>query len=119
MELIIFLIVSFVMLCYDIYRSYDDDYIPKNAKNYCSFFPEGSWGDCCYDHDTNCLLALEYLSWNMRLYADIKLYDCVYKKNKMIAHIMYIGVRFWAYTFWWIGYWREKNGQKTTVVPKG
>lgn len=78
----------------------------------CTFFPEGNWTGCCWQHDHDCLLALEYLSPKMRLEADRKLFSCVSKKNKIIACIMYFGVRIWAYTYWWIGYWGEKYDQR-------
>lgn len=58
------------------------------------------------------MLALEYLSPSMRLEADVELFKCVHKKNIPIAYIMYIGVRLWAHTFWWIGYLREWNEQR-------
>jgi hypothetical protein len=112
MELIFLLITAIIVICYDVYKSYDNDYIHSNPKNYCSYFPEGNWGECCYQHDADCMLALEYLSYDMRLEADTKLFQCVFKKNKFIAFIMYAGVRIWANTFWWIGYWRERNAQQ-------
>jgi hypothetical protein len=82
------------------------------SSDYCTFFWEGNWSDCCWQHDSDCLLALEYLSYTKRLNADIKLFKCVYKKNKFMACVMYFGVTVWANTFWWTEYWREKRSQK-------
>lgn len=74
--------------------------------DYCTCFPEGDWWECCWMHDHDCILALEYLSREMRLAADIKLYRCVKNKKKKprIAKIMFIGVRLWAHTGWWLNY---------------
>lgn len=77
--------------------------------NYCTFFPEGDWSDCCYVHDEICILSKEYLSWKMRLLGDLLLYKCVKSKGRpIVAAIMYSGVTFWAFTFWWFGYFKEK-----------
>jgi|688.fasta_scaffold1236601_1 hypothetical protein len=97
-----------VFVLYQIIKSlYDQDWGVDN----CTFFPEGNWTSCCWTHDHDCILAIEYLSPKMRLEADRKLFNCVYKRSKTIACIMYFGVRFWAYTYWWIGYWREYHEQ--------
>ena len=78
------------------------NFIFNNNKNYCTFFFKGDWNHCCWQHDLECILAIEYLSPKMRLEADKKLRDCVKAKNHpYISKIMYIGVRAWANTFWW------------------
>ena len=75
---------------------------PKKP-NYCTCWPEGSWSDCCYTHDTQSLLAQEYESSSMRLDADKKLYDCVKSKGYPInAKLMYFGVRLWYWTKWYL-----------------
>ncbi len=77
--------------------------IQKKKTNYCTCFPEGDWYDCCWQHDHDCILAKEYDSYQMRLDADKKLEDCVKSKgHPFVAEVMYIGVRIWANTFWWI-----------------
>lgn len=66
-------------------------------KDYCTFFFEGNWSDCCWTHDEKVLLAREYKSRIMRLEADEDLKECVKQKgHPIIANIMFIGVRFWA-----------------------
>ena len=86
----------------------------ETSDNRCSMFSNGNWLHCCQIHDINCILALENLSYKMRLEADIALFECVYKKNKLVAYVMYIGVRAWANTFWWINYRKESLEQRKT-----
>jgi hypothetical protein len=70
--------------------------------NYCTFWPDGLWSDCCYIHDEQSLLAQEYQSAEMRLKADQQLYVCVKSKGYTInAKLMYFGVRFWYWTKWY------------------
>lgn len=86
----------------------------ETADNKCTMFPNGTWLSCCQIHDEECILALEYLSPRMRQDADIKLFKCVWKKNKLAAITMYIGVRAWAHTLWWINYRKEQLEQRKT-----
>ena len=61
----------------------------------CTLFPEGSWQECCYVHD------LDYVRQKItRLEADKKLLDCVKDKCKVVAYVMYIGVRSAGWWFW-------------------
>jgi hypothetical protein len=60
----------------------------------CTWFPDGNYRDCCTVHDR------EYFaggSWKERWRSDKKLFQCVAAKpkfyNKMIAPIMWLGVR--------------------------
>ncbi len=105
----IFAVIATLLIFYRIIkRLHGEDWNQDN----CTCFPEGCWSDCCWVHDHDCILALENLSPKMRLIADRKLFKCVYAKNKIVACIMYFGVRIWAYTYWWIGYWRETHEQR-------
>ena len=75
---------------------------PKKV-NYCTFWPDGLWSDCCYIHDEQSLLAQEYQSSSMRLDADKELYNCVKAKGHPInAKLMYFGVRLWYWTKWYL-----------------
>lgn len=63
--------------------------------NSCTLFPDGTWSKCCDLHD------YQYLTQKVsRKQADKILYDCVKSKCKVIAHIMYIGVRMFGWYFW-------------------
>ena len=105
-----FEIVFSLLTLFVIFKMYKRYLEVTRKKNYCTCFFEGDWSDCCYRHDEDCLMAIEYLSSTMRYVADIKLKHCVEKKgHPIIARIMYCGVRAWAHTFWWVGYWWEKN----------
>ena len=57
------------------------------------------WGHCCVIHD----IDVPYGRTKTLNQADLKLAKCVWEKSKIMAVIMYIGVR----TFSWI-YWRRK-----------
>ena len=57
-------------------------------KNNCTLFPEGNWSECCARHDRR----YENKRLN-RSQADRLLYRCVSKKSKVVAFIMYVGVR--------------------------
>ena len=60
----------------------------------CTAFPDGDWGDCCFEHDK---AYFRGGSAKERRAADQKLYQCVKAKNgfrhQLIAPIMYLGVR--------------------------
>ena len=56
--------------------------------NSCTLFPDGKWKDCCDHHD------YQYLTQKVsRKEADIKLYNCVKERCKVVAYVMYVGVR--------------------------
>lgn len=89
--------------------------IPADFKSDgCTNFPDGDYRDCCVEHDK------AYFgggSWKMRWRADKKLYQCVAAKkgfkHKLIAPIMWVGVRvfgapFLPTEFRW-GFGRKKN----------
>jgi hypothetical protein len=75
--------------------------------DYCTFYPEGRWAECCWRHDHDCILAYEYRSAEMRLVGDIRLRKCVTAKGdglnivlkityRLNAWVMFFGVRAWA-----------------------
>lgn len=63
--------------------------------NSCTLFPDGKWSECCRHHDV--AYAKQTVS---RKEADKMLYNCVKSKCKVIAPIMYIGVRMFGLYFW-------------------
>lgn len=69
------------------------------AKDYCTFWIEGNWTECCSLHDRR------YENRRLtRKQADELLFRCVKRKsNRVMASIMYIGVR----AFGW--YWYDKS----------
>ena len=63
--------------------------------DYCTCFPEGSWDNCCAMHDRR------YANKRLTRYqADKLLYRCVAKHNKVVALIMFIGVRLGGWYFY-------------------
>ena len=61
----------------------------------CTLFPEGSWQECCYLHDLN------YIRQKItRKEADKRLLSCVKERCKVVAYIMYAGVRLFGWYFW-------------------
>ena len=73
--------------------------------NYCTFFPEGNWSECCRRHDRR--------YENKRLtkrQADILLKRCVTRKaGCLIGWIIYLGVRLPI-----IAKWFYSNAQSNT-----
>ena len=63
--------------------------------NNCTLFPEGTWSDCCAKHDT-AYLTKGGSRWD----ADKELNKCVKKKCKVVAAVMWLGVRV-AGWYWW------------------
>lgn len=75
--------------------------IPADFKgDGCSNFPDGAYGDCCFEHDKAYYVGG---SWKMRWRADKKLFQCVAAKkgfkHKLIAPIMWAGVRVFGVPF--------------------
>jgi hypothetical protein len=66
----------------------------------CTNFPDGDYADCCFEHDKAYYVGG---SWKMRWRADKKLYQCVAAKkgfkHKLIAPIMWAGVRVFGVPF--------------------
>lgn len=63
--------------------------------NNCTGFLEGNWSRCCARHDKR------YESSRLTRYqADILLYRCTKKKCKIVAPIMFIGVRLFGWYFY-------------------
>ncbi len=66
----------------------------------CTFFPDGNYRDCCVEHD-----KAYYFGGSLkeRRAADDKLCECVKAKegkySKLIAPVMWLGVRFGAVSF--------------------
>jgi hypothetical protein len=103
----IILTIVVLYISYKAYKKYRLVVLKK--PDYCTFFFEGCWAGCCWQHDEDCLMALEHLSPLMRQVADLKLYQCVLKKGyPKVAKFMYFFVRLWAHTFWWFNYFTEK-----------
>jgi hypothetical protein len=76
------------------------DFPPGFKSDSCTWFPDGNYGDCCVAHD------IDYYkggSLKQRRRSDMRLYRCVKKKNgwrnKIIAPLMYIGVRIGGVSF--------------------
>ena len=63
--------------------------------NSCTLFPDLSWKNCCKQHDVD--YERQVVS---RKEADKKLFICVKSKCKIVAPIMYIGVRVFGWYFW-------------------
>ena len=69
--------------------------VPDNFKSDgCSLFPDGSYRDCCVEHDKAYYVGG---SWRRRLNADDRLFKCVAGKkgihHKVVAPFMWVGVR--------------------------
>lgn len=61
----------------------------------CTMFPEGNWQRCCTRHD------IDYTRQEMsRKEADKELLSCVKERCKVVAYIMYAGVRLFGWYFW-------------------
>ncbi|MFZ1702262.1 MAG: hypothetical protein WAU71_15680 [Pyrinomonadaceae bacterium] len=61
----------------------------------CSWFPDGNWADCCYEHDKEYWIGGAN---SVRKAADKRLKQCVREKNKgwkgrWLSNAMYMGVR--------------------------
>ena len=66
------------------------------------------WSDCCHRHD------LDYVRQKIsRKEADKKLLDCVKDKCKVVAYIMYAGVRSAG---WW--FWNKSKASNTSGSDK-
>ncbi len=88
----------------------------------CTLFPDGDWADCCIAHD------IEYFhggTGSMRKAADRRLRQCVAGKgHKVIARIMYIGVRVGGVGFlklpfsWGFGKRRRPPAQPLMPIAK-
>lgn len=65
-------------------------------KDNCTLFFEGNWSECCARHDKR------YENKRLtRKQADRLLYRCVHKKSKkVVALIMYVGVRAFGWYFY-------------------
>lgn len=60
-------------------------------KDYCTFFPEGSWSLCCQAHDK------AYETQAPKGQADLELYNCVKDSSNtfgigIVAALMFVGV---------------------------
>ena len=70
----------------------------KNMKtkknNYCSFVPDGTWGNVCKDHDSN-YAALR----RGRKAADKLFFAGLYTHSRLIAYVYYFGVRLFGRLF--------------------
>ena len=69
--------------------------VPDNFKSDgCSVFPDGSYRECCVEHDKAYYTGG---SWRLRLTADNALFKCVAGKSgvqhKIAAPLMWFGVR--------------------------
>lgn len=66
----------------------------------CSLFPDGDYRNCCVEHDKTYYLGG---SWRERRRADNKLFKCVADtkgfQNKLIAPVMWVGVRVGGVSF--------------------
>ncbi len=72
----------------------------KKKDDYCSFWPDACWGDCCGQHDDDYLYGEVSKSD-----ADKYLRECVIASgHPIIAEIMYIGVS----TFGWSAWFRRR-----------
>jgi len=90
--------------------------------NACTFFPDGSWSNCCARHDRR--YANNRLT---RRQADKLLFRCVWRVGKptvvmdnifatlvvssmVVATVMYVGLR----VFGWFWYWKAKIRRRVT-----
>lgn len=64
----------------------------------CTGFFDGSWGGCCKLHDD--LYMTPKGAGMSREDADKVLFECVAKKSKAIAYVMYWAVRMFGGTYW-------------------
>lgn len=62
----------------------------------CTCWFDGSWGDCCCEHDKDIIEARTKTAHE----ADWKLFKCVWNKNKIMAVIMFIGVKPISFIAW-------------------
>jgi hypothetical protein len=92
---------------------------PDFESDGCTLFPDGNYRDCCVAHDRDYYVGG---SCRERRKSDNRLYRCVKKKkgwqNKIIAPIMWIGVRIGGVPFlptpfrWGFGKDRQKKKEK-------
>lgn len=93
---------------------------PEFKSDGCTLFPDGNYRDCCVEHDKSYYFGG---SFKERRAADNRLYKCVKSKdgkhNKMVARMMWIGVRVGAVSFlptrfrWGFGNkWPRKEPEK-------
>lgn len=72
----------------------NNDLPPDFESDGCTFFPDGNYRDCCVEHDKD---YFKGGSCKERRKSDNRLYRCVKSKkgwqNKVIAPIMWVGVR--------------------------
>lgn len=70
------------------------------AVDYCTLSPDGSWRECCKEHD-EC-----YRRGDPKLESDIELWRCIHynKKSPVVADVFFIGVTL----FGWIPYLKHK-----------
>ncbi len=73
----------------------------------CTFFPEGTWSECCSFHDKR------YSNTRIGKYqADILLFRCVKKRgNTVVASVMFIGVTVFG-IYWYIKAQKDTNAYK-------
>ena len=64
------------------------------ATDACSMFPDGTWGECCVEHDHTYWRGGSYWA---RKRADADLAECV---GGPLGLVMYIGVRFGGMSIW-------------------
>ena len=64
------------------------------AKDHCTLWFEGTWGECCKRHDRR------YANQRLTRYqADILLYRCVKRKSNIgMASLMFVGVRLFGWS---------------------
>jgi len=101
----LFLVFILVMFSIDTFaQARDVPEIPGIPADFqgdgCTHFPDGDYADCCFEHDKAYYVGG---SWKMRWRADKKLYQCVAAKrgfkHKLIAPIMWAGVRVFGVPF--------------------
>ena len=63
--------------------------------DYCTLWPDGSWGHCCKAHD----LAYE-TGVPSKAMADWELWVCVAQQSPVMASIMLVGVSTFGFLFW-------------------
>ena len=98
--------------------------MPPATSDGCSLFPDGNYRDCCVEHDKD---YYKGGSCRERSESDKRLYRCVKSKkgwqNKIIAPIIWIGVRIGGVSFlptpfrWGFGK-KKKRATKTPEVQK-
>ena len=120
--LILFLIAVF---CLSIFPQEKTEDVPADFEtDKCTFFPDGNYADCCVAHDKD---YYKGGTCKERRVSDDRLYRCVKGKkgwkNKVLAPIMWVGVRVMGVSFlptpfrWGFGRKKEKRKMQVFNLP--